>query len=139
MHNRIVIGSLIGVLAFALVVGCQKDKTGDAGGPEGQAGRGLTLEQPDDVSISRGGTAKVEITIRREKLTDPIDIEFSNLPGGVEVVDPGKQITGDKGTYTLRAGDEADLVKGHMISVTAKGPENLSHTKKLRIEVKQME
>jgi len=105
----------------------------------GEGNVALALHEPGEVTIVRGQSAEMKLMIQRENVTDPIRISFENLPSGVEAVDSDKQIVGDEGTYILEAGDEADLVEGHVVRVTAQGPDNLSHTEEFRIDVLEQE
>jgi len=135
MPGRFIMVPLVALIAVLVLTACRRE-------PEGVMGEGevvLALHEPDDVTIRRGQTAEIRLMVRRENLTDPIRISFENLPNGVEAVDSDKQIVGDEGTYILEAGDDADLVEGHIVRVTAQGPDNLSHTEEFRIDVLEQE
>ena len=106
---------VVAIAALALA-GCAESAT-----VGGTAGKKLTLVKPAAVTLHRGGMAKADIQIRREDLAGEVGIRFSNLPRGVDVVETDARIVGDRGSYTLRAGDTADLVQNFSASVTATG------------------
>jgi hypothetical protein len=65
-----------------------------------------------------------------------VTIRFTNLPKGVTVVDSDSKIVGDQGSYTLKAGDSADLVANHAATVTASAdPGNISVSQSVVINV----
>ncbi len=122
-------------IAFFLLVlasaGCQKSST-----VTGASGAQLTLQAPAGVSLVRGGTATTELHIERHLLTGEVSINFADLPQGVEVVDSGTKIVGDRGTYTLRATDSAALVEKSVARVTASGAGGIAITQPISITVK---
>ena len=133
MMKRIFTVMLVGLMGVLILVGCERE------GPVTDRGAHLQLQEPSDVTITRGETAEVTLRVRRENLDDPIRISFDDLPDGVSVVDGPRELTGDEGTYILEADEDADLVEGHMASVTARGPEDLSHTQHFQIDVEEQE
>ncbi len=107
---------------------------------EGEGGKKLTLVSPGDVTVARGGTAEVSIGIGRTKLKDKVSVEFTDLPGGVSVVNSDKNIVGDEATFRLQASDSADLVANHQAKVTARADESdLAATQMFRITVQESE
>jgi hypothetical protein len=119
----------LSALAFA---GCaKKDAT-----VQGKTHEKLTLEAPGDVTLTRGGTAKVDIDIERKDLAGDVAITFSKLPAGVDVVDSSTRIVGDEGSYTLRASPTADLVEKSVAQVTATGAGGISVSQPLNVTVK---
>ena len=59
---------------------------------------------------------------------------------GVDVVDADNKIIGDRASYTLRAGETADLVENFAADVTASaGPGNISVSEPMNISVKAKE
>jgi len=131
MKNQMLLVVSLAALAVALA-GCAK--TASVEGP----GTGkLTLTKPAAVTLHRGGMAKADVTIARKDLTGDVTIKFTNLPKGVDVVDGDNKIVGDKGSYTLRAGETADLVENFSADVTASaGPGNISVSEPMSISVK---
>jgi hypothetical protein len=119
----------LAALAFA---GCAKE---DAT-VEGKSHEKLTLEKPSDVTIERGGTAKVDLDISRKDLTGDVTVTFSKLPAGVDVVDASNRIVGDEGTYTLTASPTADLVEKSAAQVTATAAGGISVTQTFNVTVK---
>lgn len=101
-------------LGALLVSGCSKPAS-----VQGQGTRKLSLDKPASMTIERGGLAKAGIKIRRQDVAGDVSIAFTNLPNGVELVESGKRIVGDEGSYTFRASETADLVENHVADVTA--------------------
>ncbi len=122
------------IAAFALA-GCAKSAS-----VEGQSGGKLTLDTPAAMTLHRGGMAKTDIKIGRKNLAGDVTVRFTNLPKGVDVVDADNKIVGDRASYTLRAGDAADLVENFAADVTASaGPGNISVSEPMNISVKAKE
>lgn len=118
----------LGVLAVA---GCSKPAS-----VQGEGDRKLSLDKPGSMTIERGGLAKAEIKIRRQDIAGEVAIAFTNLPKGVEVVESGKRIVGDEGSYTFRASETADLVENHVADVTASAnPGNIAVAQPFTISV----
>lgn len=129
MKNRWMLAVAVACLAVA---GCSKSAT-----VEGEGGTKLTLTKPSSVTLERGAMAKTDLTIKRKDLPGEVTIKFTNLPKGVEVVDAGNNIVGDKGTYTLRASDTADLVENSVAQVTATGQGGISVSESMNVTVKE--
>ena len=115
---------------FVLNAGCDRQAT-----VRGTGDTAVTLKTPRSVTLERGGTAQITISISRENVTEPIQVRFANLPQGVRIVDADRQIVGDEATYTLMADESAALVKDHHADVTAEGPQNIAVTETLVITV----
>ena len=129
MKNQMLL--VVSIAAFALA-GCAKSAS-----VEGPGTGKLTLTKPAAVTLHRGGMAKADVTIARKDLAGEVTIKFTNLPKGVDVVDGDAKIVGDKGSYTLRAGETADLVENFSANVTASaGPGNISVSEPMNISVK---
>jgi len=99
----------------------------------------LTLNKPSSVSLEQGGTAKGDVTIKRENISGDVTFRFSNLPMGVEVIDGNQRLSGsgEKATFTFKADENAGLVKSFTCQVTAVGPDGLSVSQPLEISVKE--
>lgn len=120
------------LMIAGLAVGCGKSAT-----VEGEAGTKLTLTKPSAVTIQRGDMSKVDVKITRRDLPGDVTIRFANLPSGVDVVDSANRLVGDKGSYTLRAAENADLVENHMADMTATAASGLAVTQSFSITVKE--
>ena len=124
---------LLASLSALVLAGC-----GGSASVEGEKTSKLTLVKPSSVTVVRGGMAKADIKITRTSLPGDVTIRFTNLPKGVDIVETDSKIVGDQGTYTLRAGDGADLVENYSTSVTASaGPGNISVSESININVKE--
>jgi hypothetical protein len=109
--NRIAFASL--ALLFALGA-CQHTKVQGSGGAQ------LGLTEPANQWLRRGQSNNVAIQINRDNFDGPVDVNFSNLPAGVSVGNPGPIPAGDfVRNYTLTVGADAPLVKQHPVTVTA--------------------
>ncbi len=106
------------IAAVGILPGCKEEST-----VEGAGGGELTLIEPDDIEIMRGGTTKLEINIKRDDgLEGPVTVSFDGLPDGVEVVDVDQKITGNEATYTFHAKTDAQIVENKQAKVTVTGP-----------------
>jgi len=103
----------------------------------GEGGEKLSIYEPAAVVLRRGGTARVDLKIRRNALSGDVSVAFANLPSGVDVVDSGSRIAGDAGAYTLRASDTADLVEKSAARVTATGPDGIAVTTSVTVSVRE--
>lgn len=122
---------ILSALSVLLVAGCSPGSSVD-GPSQGK----LTLVRPTGISVARGGAVKTDILIARENLTGDVTIRFSNLPQGVEIVETDSRIVGERGTYTVRASNEAALVTNHSATVTATGgPGAMSVSEAINITV----
>ena len=128
---KTMIAGLLAALFLAAATGCEKTTV------QGPAGKKLTLVRPADQSLKRGETNEVLVMISRENFGGPVEIVFENLPKGVHLVD-SRPIPGDKsrGTYTLHAGNDADLVENHQVLVSASGPDGMKATEMFGVTVK---
>lgn len=108
------------IMGLALVLlptlsGCEQRTSADA------LGRKLTIVLKSDQVIAPGEADDVLVTIGRTDLAGPVEIEFSNLPSGVIVTNPGPIPSSDAmRTYKLLASPGATGVDDHRVTVTAK-------------------
>jgi len=101
-------------LALLLATACDSNEV------RGAEGTTLSLMAPANQSLTRGETNDVAIKIDRGDFVGPVAIEFSNLPSGVSVANPGTIPAGDElKNFTLTVGADAALVEGHQVTVTA--------------------
>jgi hypothetical protein len=133
-HKETIMRSLIlslGMTMFLLApIGCEKSTV------EGRNHQALTLNKPADLSIDRGSTATLTIRIQRQEIDDPVAVQISKLPDGVEVVDDNLQIEGDQATFTLNASQDADQVSNHVAQVTIEGPDGIRVTETFGLTVR---
>lgn len=140
--------TLVAAAALMVVAGCNKQTTSavrsNAGGGDTPSGSqsaqqaSLSLTTPKDVSIKQTKTENVTITIKREKLTDPVMIKLEGLPKGVKVADDSKlKIPADKTEteITLSADAAAAVVSDAEITVTATAGD-LKASQKFKLNVK---
>jgi len=110
-----------GLLTVALLgggVGCNK---GEKHTVEGKKGEKLTLKAPADTSVNQGDTTKIKVSITREKLNDPVKLEFKDLPAAVSIMENDMTIAKDatSAEFNLKAASDAKLVDGHKVAVIA--------------------
>jgi len=101
--------ALFGVVLAAflfMLTGCQQGTTT----PTGSGGK-ITLEKPSDVSLNRGDTATVKVSLKRNNYADPVTISFEDLPKGVTVTSTDMKIAKDQnsGSFNVKAADDAEL------------------------------
>lgn len=116
-------------------VACEKTTVTD------DKGATLTLTKPVDQSIERGTTNKIRIAIDRENFSGDVEVDFMDLPSGVEVVEDDEKIMAgdDSRDFTLRAKDDAALVEGHMARVSVKTPDGATATESFKVTVEANE
>jgi len=119
-------------LSILALAACGKSAT-----VSGEGGQKLTLSKPGAVTLVRGGMAKADIKIKRNNLTGDVSVKFTNLPAGVDVVDPENKIVGEEAAYTLRASDTAALVENSEAQVTATGADKMAVTQPIAVTVKE--
>ena len=74
--------SFVIIAALAVgVVGC-----GESGTVKGTGGEKFSVTAPSSVTVTQGEKEKFTIKATRNKIDDPIDLNFANLPSGVKVV-----------------------------------------------------
>ena len=84
---------------------------------DGEQWRAVEEEQP--TADDNSWLVDLELA-RRGDFVGPVAIEFSNLPSGVSVANPGTIPAGDElKNFTLTVGADAALVEGHQVTVTA--------------------
>jgi len=130
--RRFVTFSLFPAAALLILVGCQQATV------EGPDHMKLTVKKPFDVTIKRGDTNQVTVSIDRTNFRDAVSVSFDNLPKGVTVQDRDSKIaTGDNsGKFTLKADDNAELVTNHEAKVTVTGPSGIKVTEPFKVTVK---
>lgn len=127
-------------LVVAIVTGVALLGTGcsqtTAKGPRGEK---LTLVKPVAQEIDRGDTEPLTVTIHRQNIADPIRLEVSQLPAGVEAIDIPRTTKDEKVEVLLRASPTADLVANHVVLVTAEGPNGTRVSETFELTVSQQD
>ncbi|MCE9582764.1 MAG: hypothetical protein K8T20_09745 [Planctomycetes bacterium] len=105
----------------------------------GSGGKKLTMVKPMNQTLKRGDTNKVAISIMREGITSEVAVRFDNLPKGVKVIETDKKAHEGEYivNYTLFAANDAGLVTGSVVKVTAEGPDGLAVTETFEVSVKE--
>jgi ABC-type Zn uptake system ZnuABC Zn-binding protein ZnuA len=96
--------SLIPALFLLVLVGCQQTTNTEDG-------KKLSVTKPSDVTIKRGDTATVNVSISRGGFRDAVNVKFEDLPKGVKVQDADTKIASGETSakFTLKAADDAEL------------------------------
>lgn len=117
--------------AAAVCVGCATTSASDTKGHK------ITIVKPMDQTLKRGETNKVAITVLRENLSAPLEVKFSNLPPGMQVVEKDRAIHNEETivSYTLYADNKAALVSGNVVRVTVTAPDGLAATAEFNVTV----
>lgn len=131
--KRLMILSAIAVACILPGLGCSSTTA------KGDGSRKLTMVKPSNQTLKRGDTNKVMITLVRENINSEVSVRFDNLPQGVKVIEQDKKIQNDETivNYTLFASNDAGLVSGNVVKVTAEGPDGLSVTESFEVTVKE--
>jgi hypothetical protein len=124
----------IALCVVALLLAAPSCKESTVQGPEAKK---LTLVKPSNVSVARGDTDKVALTVKRENFTGPVTVQFSKLPTGVSVEDDGGKIEGTERTFVLKATDTAALVSNHVATVSVSGPDGMKVSEEFEITIKE--
>jgi hypothetical protein len=107
-----------------LTIGCEQgNSTAPSTDPTRPgAVRRLTVVVAGHQTIRQDKTEEMAVTIVRENIKGVVDIEFRNLPPGVEVATKEMFIAVDKSTMTvtLRAVPNAPPVEDHVVTVAAR-------------------
>jgi len=118
--------------AFLLFLsGCGGSTTDKSGNEK------LKLDKPSDVTVKRGDSAQVKVSIKRNNFGGDVNVAFSDLPKGVTIDPTTAKIGGSDNstTFTLKAGNDAE-VGDHNVKVTATGPDNLKPAQTFKVTVK---
>jgi len=128
MTKYVMIGLAVSAL---LMTGCEKTTV------EGPNATKLTLVKPADSTVRRGSTDKVAIIVKRTNFSEPVVINFTDLPKGVSITDDGGKMEGAERTFVLTADENADLVANHAARVSASGPAGITATEVFHITVQE--
>lgn len=105
--KTLIIASLTAVLV--LLSGCKG--TGEQSSTAKSAKKSLTLTAPASVTIARGGTADIKVTLDRKNFTDKVTVKFENIPKGVHAVNAAG-LNVDAGPVKIDLGHEAPPIAG---------------------------
>lgn len=83
----------------------------------------LSMMAAESQSIKRGDTDEVRVMINRDNFNDPVTIRVTDLPQGVEAVEPSIVISANESSakLTLKANDDA-AVGEHQVKLVAEAP-----------------
>ncbi|MCI0704407.1 MAG: hypothetical protein L0241_25395 [Planctomycetia bacterium] len=117
----------VSVILFGLValsLGCEKGtSTAPSTDPtRPKSERRLSVTSPGEQTVTQDKTDEMTISINRDNITGPVDIELKNLPPGVELVTQDMTIPAEKSStvVTIKASPTATPVEDHVVTVIAK-------------------
>jgi hypothetical protein len=133
--HKHVLRAIPAVLLLGLIAGCPEQTTSVSK----NADKKLTLTQPSDYTVVRGGNADVVVKIARTGFRDAVTVTFDNLPAGVEPKDKDNKIATEatSGTFALHANADAPLVTNKEVRVTVAGPDGMRATDTFKLTVKE--
>jgi hypothetical protein len=91
-----------------------------------RAERRLAVTIASQQAVTQDRTDEVLVTVARQNVGGPVDVELRNLPSGVEVVTKDMTIPADKLTLTvtIKAAPTAEPVVGHVVTVVARAEDD---------------
>jgi hypothetical protein len=106
---------------------------------KGDSGKKLSMLKPVNQTLKRGDTNQVAITVWRSNISSDVSIRFDNLPAGVKVIEKDKKMKDSDYivNYTMFAANDSGLISGHVVKVTAEGPDGLSVTETFEMSIKE--
>jgi hypothetical protein len=97
----------------------------------------LTLTAAKDQTISRNGSDKITISVKRENFNDPVSVALTGLPAGVAIVEKEMSIGASKDSVTLTLNAAADAAVGdHQVTITADAPGMPRNSQTFKLTVK---
>ena len=126
--KKTAIGVMV-VVMIMLVVGCEQQTVR---GPEG---RRMTVSVPAGVSMQRGQTAQVDVSITRVGFSGSVMVSIENLPRGVAAAQTVRNVETDRTVFILNADPQADLVENQRVRIIAEGPDGMQITQYFPLSV----
>jgi hypothetical protein len=84
-------------------------------GPDNEA---VTAKAPSSLTIHRGDSIPLKISLDRDNFEGPVTVSISQLPKGVETDQATKTVDAGSATFSLKAAHDADLVANQAVGVT---------------------
>lgn len=122
---------LAAVVACALATGaCQTTSVRDSRGERIAAA-------PKSMTLHRGQTAPLMVSIDRDNFRGPVTVSVSQLPKGVEVDRATQKVETDLATFSLKASKDADLVRNQAVAVVFDDDEGRRTTQYVTLSVQE--
>jgi hypothetical protein len=83
----------------------------------------VTATTPRSLTIQRGGTADLQVTIDRNNVSGPVEVSLSQLPKGVDADPSSMKVESTVATFVLKASSSAPIVDQQAIAVTVEDPD----------------
>ena len=106
--------TLVSAAAACLLVAAACHST-TVRGPDSQA---VTATTPDSLTIHRGDSIPLKVSLDREKYVGPVTVSITQLPKGVATDQPTQTVETASATFSLSASKDADLVANQAVGVT---------------------
>jgi hypothetical protein len=84
-------------------------------GPNEEA---VTATTPNALTIHRGDSIPLKVSLDRDNFEGPVTVSISQLPSGVETDEATQTVDTGSATFSLRASKDADLVANQAVGVT---------------------
>jgi len=84
-------------------------------GPNDEA---VTATAPSSLTIHRGDSIPLTVSLDRQKFEGPVTVSISQLPKGVETDHVTQTVDTSSATFSLKASNNADLVANQAVNVT---------------------
>jgi cytoskeletal protein RodZ len=106
--------TLLSVAVAALLTAAACHQT-TVRGPNDEA---VTASAPSSLTIHRGDSIPLKVSLDRDNYEGPVTVSISQLPKGVET-DPSTQtVDTTSATFSLKASQDAELVANQAVNVT---------------------
>lgn len=83
-------------------------------GPENDA---VTATTPSALTIHRGDSIPLKVSLDRDNYEGPVTVSISQLPKGVETDQSTQTVDSESATFSLKASHDADLVANQAVEV----------------------
>ena len=83
----------------------------------GPGNEAVTATTPDALTIHRGDSIPLKVSLDRDNFEGPVTVSISQLPKGVETDQSTKTVDSESATFSLKASHDADLVANQAIEV----------------------
>ena len=84
----------------------------------GSHGEAFTATTDRSMTIRRGASAPLEVSIDRQNTTGPVTVSISQLPRGVNADKSSIHVESTAATFILTASEAAELVSNQAVGVT---------------------
>ena len=101
-------------------------------GPENEA---LTATAPSALTIHRGDSIPLKVSLDRDNFEGPVKVSISQLPKGVMTDRATQTVDAESATFALTASKDADLVANQSVNVTVDAMDGRRATQSVALTV----